>query len=533
MATTLLNKVRAITKSTTTLGVSDDNVLDSLTAGARFVMATAPKQFLYSYAEAFSVEDANGYAYEDDTVLTVERDGSVATPIENARFYAENVTGASSLYAKSKLFPGFYILRGKIYVKPDPASGEAATFSRVKVPTIISGTVNVFGILEEAVIQYACALDLSSLANIFRDSAITELETITSSGYLADFEGAVPSYTSIPSPSLPSTPSIGTLPTAPSEPVLPSYPDDVTLPTIPTAPDMSVFPSGVSLPTVELENPLPVIPSSSLAVPAFTFVEPTASLDYDTMDSNIASDDVEVAQTVSQKLSAQINELQAKTQIQQTSIEEQVKEYQATVSRFSAEWQSYQQESASLLQDFSTRVQNYSSEAQSLLGEYSADVQKISSKIQSDLNKYSSEVQAYSSEAQALVSDYGARTGAVTAESQTKIAKYGTDVQKYVADVNRVVSVLNAEVQVYSAEGSQILQKYSGDVQSSVSDFQSNMAIAMSYLSEAGVRLQTMNQYSQLSADATNKASGHYLFAYRFMETHVTKFLGVQQDASA
>ena len=112
--TTLVNKIRAITKSTVALGITDDNVVDELTSGCRFVMATAPKQLLASYAEGVSVTDANGYSYLNDTVLAVERDGSIATFLPLQSYYAENVSGASSLFKRSKLFPGVYNVRGKL-----------------------------------------------------------------------------------------------------------------------------------------------------------------------------------------------------------------------------------------------------------------------------------------------------------------------------------------------------------------------------------------------------------------------------------
>lgn len=532
MATTLISKVRAITKSTVAIGVTDDSVLDALTAGCHFIMATAPKELLHSYAEAVTVNDANGFSYNNDTVLVVERNGSVATPLPPELYYSATVSGASSLYARTKLFPGFYPLRGKLYIKPDPTVAEPATITCVKVPTIISGTVSVFGMLEEGVVQYACAVGLSSLANIWRDKAIVELEAITSSGYLVDFENAVPTFTKVPSPSLSSIPTIGSLPSVPTSPALPSFPADLSLPSVPSVPNIPVFPEAISLPTVPVENPLPSSPSTTLSAPSFTYTKPVGSADFTTLDAQIASDDTEVGQLVASKIANQLNELRVKIENEQAVLNQQAEEYKSGVAQFGSEWQAYQQEASSLLQEFSSRVQNYSAEAQSTLTNYSSNIQKASAQTQAVLNKYSSEVQAYSAQASTEIKDYDSRVGKISSDAQIKLADFGEKIKVYIAEVSSVIQTYSTSIQAYAAENGAVLQKYSNDVQSNVADFQSGLAKAMAYLSEAGVRLQTMAQYSALSADSTNKANGHYLLAYRFAETHITKFVGAQ-NASA
>jgi len=356
---TLVSKVRAVTKSTVALGVTDDNVVDSLTAGCRFIMATAPRELLSPYADTGAVTSGTGFTFDNDTVIAVERDGSIAKLLPTDKYYSENISGASSLFARSKLFPGVYNLRGKLYVKPDPTALEIATFTYVKLPTILSGTVEVFGILEEAVIRYACGYDYSSLSGIFRDKMITELTAIKA--YFTSFASALPSYSSV---------------------------------------------SGV----------LPSTPSTSLTMPILSYTAPVLTVDYTSMNAEIASDDPEIAASVSQKMQAEISE-------------------------------------------YGSRVQNESSRIQSEVGAFSATVQK-----------FSADWSAYKSEVDATVSKMGV------------------------------------------------------DTQASTSEFSSKLNKAMAYLQEAQAHIPLMDEYFKTSAMYLDESSKQFALAYKFLQTHVTKF---------
>jgi len=329
--TTLISKVRATTKSTVALGVTDDNVVDFLTAGCRFVMASVHKQLLASYAEGVTVSDANGYAYLDNTILAVERNGSTAEFLPQDTYYSENVSSASSLFARSKLFPGVYDLRGKLYIKPDPTAGEPGTITCVKVPTLLSGSVSVFGILEEAVTRYACAQDFLALSGVFRDKMLVELAEIKV--YFTTFSSALPSYS-------------------------------------------------------EVSAVLPSTPTTTLATPSFSYVAPVVSPDYTTMDSNIASDDVEVAQVVAAKLNAQINEFQTKVQNESERIESETKEFASLVQEFTAEWSSYQVDVEAIVSKYGVDVQAETSEFRSLLEKAMSYLQEAQAHIPL-MNEYS------------------------------------------------------------------------------------------------------------------------------------------------
>jgi len=522
MATTLINKVRAITKSTVALGITDDNVIDNIKSGCRFVLATAPKRMLEPLASAVTINNDNGYTYQSDTVVEVDRAGYPAKFMPHEASYAEVSGGLTSLFKATSLFPSFYIATGKLYIKPAPTVSAVGTISCAKVPEIMTNSLEVFGILEEPVLHYARGLDYYALASIFRDKVIVELETITNAGYLADFEGALPTYVPIPSPTLPSAPSGVTLP---ASPVSPELPDSISLSSIPTAPASPVFPSGISLPAVPSDVVLPSQPSVTLDAPVFDYDAPLSGVDYTNIDSNIASDDVEIAQTIAAKLNVQINEFQANIQNKNSLMGKQAEEYKSGLGQYGAEWQAYQSKSTSVLNEFQQKVSIYSTEVQSLLQEYNADIQKASTDIQSALNKYSTEVQAFSAEINADVEVYNA-------ETRGRVSLFSAQVQSYSATVGALVNEYSADVQKFTAESSQILQKYSSDVQAENSEFQANLAKAKAFLDEASIRLQTMGQYNQLSVQNVDSGTRSFVLAYQLMEQHVNKFIGVQNAAT-
>jgi len=345
--TTLVSRIRALTKSTTVLGISDDNVVDELSAGCKFVMAVAPKYLLSPYAEFSAITDGNGFSFGNDTVLSVERDGSDAKLLPSNQFYSEGVSDASSLFARSKLFPGVYIRGGKMYIKPDPTSGEPGSITHVKVPEILAGTFEVFGMLEDAVVHYACAQDFLALSGIFRDKAIVELDAIKD--YFTTFISLIPDYSAV-------------------------------------------------------SSVLPQQPSLSLTAPSFTYSSPVTSPDYSTIDSKISSDDTEVASSVSQKISAQLNEYQADIQNQSTKVKTEAEEYGATIQRYANEWTAYQKEVQAIVSKYSGDIQGSVSEFQSNLSKATSYIQLAQTRIPL-MNEYSniSRVNAEQSSSQFLL----------------------------------------------------------------------------------------------------------------------------------
>ena len=106
-------------------------LVEHLNAGSKFIVSSLPERFLWSIASetevlGFSSTDQNligsgsGIAY--DKILSVYRfDGSKKRVAQELPDMAIHATDESdSLSFPTKMFPAYYKLSGKIYIKPDP-----------------------------------------------------------------------------------------------------------------------------------------------------------------------------------------------------------------------------------------------------------------------------------------------------------------------------------------------------------------------------------------------------------------------------
>jgi hypothetical protein len=106
-------------------------LVEHLNAGAKFIVSSLPERFLWSVASetevlGFSSTDVNligsgsGIAY--DKILSVYRFDSgkkrVAQEMPDVAIHASDEN--TSLSKPTKMFPKYYKLSGKIYIKPDP-----------------------------------------------------------------------------------------------------------------------------------------------------------------------------------------------------------------------------------------------------------------------------------------------------------------------------------------------------------------------------------------------------------------------------
>jgi len=169
MATTLLvDKVRAITKSTIT-ETSTDNIVSFLNAGSKFTVMSIPKNILwFLVADGTDITDGNGQTVSADVIFEVRRNNIVCDKIETE--LAHQVSYVGSLYEATSFFPKYYIRSGKVYIKPDPTVSAVGVISTVTPPIITDTTDSdsiTYSQIENIIILYASALDFTALANHF------------------------------------------------------------------------------------------------------------------------------------------------------------------------------------------------------------------------------------------------------------------------------------------------------------------------------------------------------------------------------
>mgnify|MGYP003147103286 CR=1 FL=1 len=427
---------------------------------------------------------------------------------------------SDSIHFPTRMFPKFYKLAGKIYVKPDPDYNEealAANGGDDLVYTDPAGTtVTVSGqngdkavivyaapplatentdswILAEwdnVVIMYAASQDMMRIANSQLDNIInstTGLLKVTSD-LLTSYQSAVPAYTP-PSPPTITTLSAGDFPTPPSEPNVPIYsytnPSTATLPAelesiVSTLPSF-VAPSGPSFDLSFTDFDTEMTKAKDLMDKGFdTNEEQGSGLDRSVDSSAVLSigydlwnEDVEVVQA---KLGAMSANVQVATQ--------ELQKQQSRLSDHQANLQQYQND-----------VQKEGQRVQSELANYSAELGKVVQNAQTKVATYSAEQRDKQSDLQAQTEQYGGT-----------IAKYNADLQSYSAQVTKVINE-------YQTETSFQLQQYSSDVQAESAKFQANMEAAKNYLEQAGTRMQQAQLRMGVSGDCFQKSSTFYQWA--------------------
>ena len=168
---TLLAQVRALSQ-TTTDETSDAEVVDFLNAGAIFLINSIPKDLLTFMAEDSSnIVDGTGYDTLNDRVVMVRRNGIICDELPKELIYAHSgVLTETSLFAGTAIFPKFYLLGGKLYIKPDPTSQQPGVVSFIGIPTISSATTTTtLDELQNPMILYAAGLDAMAASALDRD----------------------------------------------------------------------------------------------------------------------------------------------------------------------------------------------------------------------------------------------------------------------------------------------------------------------------------------------------------------------------
>ena len=424
---------------------------------------------------------------------------------------------SDSIHFPTRMFPKFYKLAGKIYVKPDPDFNEEATSGTSLSYTDPAGTtVTVSGqngdkavivyaapplatentdswILAEwdnVVIMYAASQDMMRIANSQLDNIInttTGLLKVTSD-LLTSYQSAIPAYTP-PSPPTITTLSAGDFPTPPSEPNVPIY--------------SYTNPSTATLPA-ELESIVSTLPS---------FVAPSGpsfDLSFTDFDAEMtkAKDFMNKGLTTDEDQGSSLDRAADSSAVLSIGYDlwnEDVEVVQAKLGAMSANVQVATQE----LQKQQSRLSDH----QANLQKYQNDVQKEGQRVQAELANYSAELGKVVQNAQTKVATYTAEQRDKQSDLQAQTEQYGGTIAKYNADLQSYSAQVTKVINEYQTETSLQLQKYSSDVQAESAKFQANMEAAKNYLEQAGTRMQQAQLRMGVSADYFQKSSTFYQWA--------------------
>lgn len=181
---TLLLKTRALSQ-TTTNETSDIEVVDFLNAGAIFLINSIPKDLLtFMATDSSNITSSAGYDHGSDRVVMVRRNGIICDELPKEHIYAHaSALTATSLFAGSTIFPKFYELGGKIFIKPNPSAVEAGVVSYIAIPSITSSTTTTtLDEIENPMVLYAAALDAMAASAFWSAGSLGRVNSTTGAG---------------------------------------------------------------------------------------------------------------------------------------------------------------------------------------------------------------------------------------------------------------------------------------------------------------------------------------------------------------
>jgi len=505
-----------------------------INAGSKFLLSALPEKFLWTIA---SESEINGWAENGDSeigagssiaydkVLAVYRYDSgkkrvcAESPDKNIHIFDE----ASSLLKATNMFPKFYKLSGKIYIKPDPdynASSSATSYTKLgdSSATSVSAKAGDKGVIvysappivdensdswilaeyENIVLFYAASLDHFRLASVYRDLCKAQIDAVASGTLSFSVSSLLPSTFSISS----------TLPTFSFTNPLPV---DINI--------TSSLPSGLNVTTS-----LPSIEVVATNLPS-DFVTPTTS-DIDISSPSELSHTLDVPSISDALIKAQqlIDGSVTTNNAQEWLNDEDSEMTAATIGVANSELsraQSTIQREQAKLEEFSSKVSQRLNKYQNDVGNYSAQVQKEATRMSSQLAKYQREVekkvQVFSSE----ISKYQAEIGKEAARTNTDITNYNTEltkektrvetaIAKWQADLSKAVQDFTSSLQAYQAEVQKEGQRITGEGARYQAELAKESKVLEKQMQQFTLDIQAAGVYTQKSQQSIQTSGMFY-----------------------
>ena len=446
----LWEKVNNLTGNST----ASKNLVEYINMASKLLTSALPEKFLWSIATeeevvgfdstgASKIGSGSEVAY--DKILAVYRqDGldynntpkkriAAEAPDKNIHIFDES----NSLLGATKMFPKFYKLSGKVYIKPDPdynsfsgtksykdldnvtvdvltESGDKGIIVYAAPPVINENTdAWLLAEFENVAIMYAGGMDMLYSSKANRDSASTALTSVSTA--LTNYLSAFPSHgvSNVVVPTLEYS-SIGSLETLVAEES--GFTSDVfTM-------------SGLSLP-----NPSDYIPSSDKILDysgiedalskAQNVVDAGSNIDGDSTVTSaqgwLNSEDVEMVDSSLKLGQQELTRARSNLDKEKTKLEE----FQSSLARGN---QNFQAEIAR----WGAQVQKENARIDNELKQLRSDIEKRSFKSKEKKDKYASELQKVATQLQIEREENNNKIQKFTAEVQKELQAYGLDIKK-------------------------------------------------------------------------------------------------------
>jgi len=179
MATlTLVNRVRALTNSTTS-HTSNDEVVEFVRQGVRYVLSALPIQLASPFATDSTSVTSNPIYIDTTKIISVKR-GSIKciqVPIDQAY----DLTDSNSLHLASVRYPAFYIDGNEINIAPAPSATATGTAKIVDPTAKASGTSTTdtaaIDQFDGIAIKYAAGMDMMNVSGYWANSILENVNS--------------------------------------------------------------------------------------------------------------------------------------------------------------------------------------------------------------------------------------------------------------------------------------------------------------------------------------------------------------------
>ena len=461
-----------------------------INAGSKFLLSALPEKFLWTIASETEISGFDtdgtsqigaGSSIAFDKILAVYRyEGNkrrIASeaPDKNIHIFDE----ASSLLRATKMFPKYYKLSGKIFIKPDPdynahvgvgnsyqhaytdidgntvtvnsQQGDKGVIVYSAPPIIDENSENwILTEYENIVLFYAASLDHYRLASVYRDLCKAQIDEAANASLTFSITTSLPTFSfaeSLPSeinvtadlpPSLSITTSLPSI-----QPIASSLPSDFISPT-----DIS-----------EITLDLPSITDGLTKAQELIDGSVTTNNAQELLDD----EDAEMVASLVNVANVEINRAQA------------------NIAKANQSLSKYQND-----------IQNYASK-----------VSKETSRMTSQINKMQSEVDRKIKKFQSDLSEYQAEIAKESAKSNINTARYSSELSK---EKTRV----ETELAKYQAKLSQAVQKVTTDLQIYTAEIGKESKILEKQIQQQNINMQAASAYTQKSQQSLQISSSYY-----------------------
>tara|TARA_R110000744_G_scaffold345879_1_gene451317 strand:+ start:810 stop:2495 length:1686 start_codon:yes stop_codon:yes gene_type:complete len=505
-----------------------------LNAGSKFLLSALPEKFLWTiaseseingFSEAGASEIGEGSSIAFDKVLAVYRFDSgkkricVEAPDKNIHIFDE----ASSLLKATKMFPKFYKLSGKIYIKPDPdynnqSGNNTETYTELGASSVTSVSAGagdkgvivysappivdentdswILAEYENIVLFYAASLDHFRLSSVYRDLCKVQIDGVANGTLNLDTTVFIPSGVNI-TKSLTAFAFTTELPNDFS--ITKALPSTISLTkSLPTISGIaSPLPSAFTPPDVisspsELSHNVDVASVGDALNKAQSLIDDTSGGAYTTSAEGwLADEDSEMTAATIGVANAELGRAQAILAKEKTKLEGYSSDVNQKLSKYQND-----------ISNYSSEVQKESSRVSSELAKYQADISKQVAVFQSDVAEYQAEISKEGARANIDVSNYNA-------ELNKEKIRIETSLGKWQADLSKAVQVFQSNLQIYQAEVQSEVQRIGADVSRSQADVAKASADLQRQIQQFGLDMQAAAAYTQKS-QASIQTSGMY-----------------------